>query len=146
MRWWFSDDAGDARSAEYLSRGLEAMSDGRTLRRYTAILAGLNILIWAAVLLTPHDVRYAFVQAQDLNRKISAIVFGLVLGIGMFFAYSLLRLRFPDVENQNLEADVMATYSYQAHSTFRWRVWLASAVFGVVNLLLLIAVDLWLTS
>ena len=146
MKWWFGDDDGDSRAAENLTRGIEAMSDRRTLRLYTAILAGLNILIWAAVLLVPHDVRDAFDRVAGLNQKISVVVLGLVLGIGLFLAYSLLRLKFPDVEDQNLEADVMATYSYQSHSTFRWRVWLASTIFGVVNLLLMIVINLWLTS
>ena len=146
MKFWFSDDDEDSRSAENLIRGIDAMSDRRTLRFYTAILAGLDLLIWAAVLLVPHDVRDAFTRVGGLNQKISVVVLGLVLGIGLFLAYSLLRLKFPQVEDQDFEADVMATYSYQSHSTFRWRVWLASTIFGVTNLLLMIVTNLWLTS
>ncbi len=142
----FNDEEKDERTAEYVNRGLEAMSDRTTLKRFLYIVLALNFLLWAAVILRPYDVRYAFERVSDVNNKISMIVLGIVFGLGMWITYSSLRLKFPDIEDQNLDSEVMATFAYQAHSSKRWFVWLIAVIGGVFNLLSMIFLDLFLTG
>ena len=75
------------------------------------------------------------------------IILGVPLGLGLFAAYCLLRIRFPDVEdNKNLASEMMASFTYQADSTRRWYIWLFSIVAGLANVALLILADLYLSG
>lgn len=136
--FWQADEESDDRVAEMLSDGVEAMSDRRTLFLFISILGGINLLIWASVLIVPADVRDAFERVSNVNQKISAIVLALIFGLGMWLSYALFRLKFPDIEEQRLDADVMGSFAYQSDSTKRFRVWLFSAVGGIVNVGLMI--------
>jgi hypothetical protein len=138
MRGFWQEDKSDDQFAEKLSRGVEAMSDRRTLIRFIWILGTINLLIWLSVLIVPVDVRDGFDTVSQLNRKVGGIVLALVLGLGMWLSYSLLRLKFPDIEEQRLDADVMGSFAYQSDSTKKYRVWLFSAIGGIVNLGLMI--------
>ena len=131
--FWRDDEDDDDQIAETLSRGVEAMSDRLTLLIFISILGGINLLIWASVLIVPADVRDGFERVSHVNQKISAIVLALVFGLGMWLSYALFRLKFPDIEEQKLDADVMGSFAYQSDSTKRYRVWLFSAVGGIVN-------------
>lgn len=146
MRGFWNDEDGDERTAANLNHALQRMADRTVLKRFFFVCLGLNVLIWISVLLFPRDVHGAFRSVHDASNKLSSTVLGLIFGIGMFLAYTIFRLRFPDIEEQDFNADVMATFAYQSRSTRRWRVWLVSTAFGVVNLILLVGLDLWLTS
>ena len=145
MKLW-DEDGSDDRTAERLNDAITRMNDRQVLFRFFAIMLVANLLIWICVLIFPEPVYHAFQRVNAANDKLSKVVLALVFGVGMFLAYSGLRFKFPDVEEQNLDSDVMATYAYQAHSTRRWFVWLGSTAFGIVNLLLLIVVTIWLNS
>ncbi len=146
MTWLLDDDESDARTAHHLDKGVEAMADRRTLLIFLAIMGGLNLLIWAAVLLVPEDVRSAFETVHGISNKISVVVLGLVFGVGLWFTYSLLRVKFPDIEDLNLDSTVFGSYVYHASSKKRWLVWLFSSLGGVVNLLAVVVATLLLTS
>ena len=114
------------------------MSDRRTLLRFIWILGTINLLIWASVLIVPADVRQAFDTVSAMNRKFGGLVLAIIFGLGMWLSYSLFRLKFPDIEEQQLDADIMGSFAYQSDSTKKYRVWLFSAVGGIVNVALMV--------
>jgi hypothetical protein len=136
----------DDRFAEKINAHVEAMSDRRLLLRYVLVLTAVNILIWLSVLIFPGGVRDGFTQVWDANSKLAAVVLAIGFGIGMWLTYGVFRLKFPDIEEQRLDADVMGSFAYQSNSTKRWMVWLGSAIGGLVNLLLLIGATIALSS
>jgi hypothetical protein len=73
-------------------------------------------------------------------------VIGFLFGIGFFFAYGLLRWKFPDIEASKMNDGPMSSFNYHAHSQKRWLVWLFATIAGVVNLLLLMIVDIGLSD
>lgn len=103
-------------------------------------------MIWAASLFLPVDVRDAFDRVHEVSDKLSKIVLAVPFALGMAITYSAFRLKFPDIEEQNLNADVMGSYAYQTHSQKRWLVWLFSTVGGVINLLLIIVATIFLST
>lgn len=134
----FGKEENDERFAERLNDSIEAMSDRRVLLRFLFVGAVLNVLIWLCVIIFPGDVREAFSRVNEASDKLSKVILALVFGLGMWVTYSLFRLKFPDIEEQRLDAEVMGSFAYQAHSSKRWMIWLFSVVGGVLNLLLLI--------
>ena len=70
----------------------------------------------------------------------------IVFGIGMWLTYAVFRLKFPVIEEQRLDAEVMGSFAYQSNSTKRWMVWVLSAVGGLVNVGLLVAVAMALSD
>lgn len=80
-----------------LTRGVEALSDRRTLKRYIIILSVVNVLIWASVLLVPNDVLWAFERISSIDGKLTGMVLAVVWGIGLWLTYSLFRLKYPQL-------------------------------------------------
>jgi hypothetical protein len=136
--FWQEDSDDDDQFAETVSRSVDAMSSRRTLLRFIYILGTINLLIWASVLIVPAAVRDGFDTVWNMNQKISMIVLALVFGVGMWLTYALLRLKFPDIEDQRLDDGVMASFAYQSLSIKRFKVWSISAVGGILNVVLLI--------
>lgn len=64
----------------------------------------------------------------------------------MWLTYALFRLKFSDLEDPGFNDEVLASFSYSLHSTKRWRVWLVSVIGGILNVLLLIFVEIFLTA
>lgn len=135
----------DEELAALVSRNIDAMSDRGTLRIYVAILAAANAVVWLSVILFPKDVGRAWDTVNDLDEKIGLAVLAIIFGLGMWLTYSLFRLKFPDLENPEFEKDVLASFNYSIHSTKRWRIWLVSVIGGVLNVLLLIFLDVFLS-
>jgi len=144
--FWQADSDDDDQVAETLSRSVDAMSDRRTLLRFIYILGTINLLIWASVLFVPAAVRDGFNRVWNVNQKISMIVLALVFGVGMWLTYALLRLKFPDIEDQRLDHSVMASFAYQSLSIKRFKVWSISAVGGILNVALLMIADIARTA
>jgi ABC-type antimicrobial peptide transport system permease subunit len=79
-----------------------------------------------------------------LSDKLGISILGFPFGFGLFTAYCLCRLKFPDIEDtKNLESEMMASFNYQSHSTKRWFIWLFSILFGVINVILLVLTTLF---
>lgn len=136
----------DDQFAARISAQVAAMSDRKLLLRYVLVLGTVNLLIWLSVLIFSGGVRDGFTRVWDVNNKIAMVVLAIVFGAGMWLTYALFRLKFPDIEEQRLDAEVMGSFAYQSNSTRRWMVWLLSAVGGLVNLLMLMMAAMALSS
>lgn len=132
--------------AESLNQGIEALANRRTLFYFLIFCGVANAILWLCVILFADWVTEIFLRVSDVNEKISAMVLGIPFGLGTFFVYSLFRLKFPDIEDQNTESDVMGSYNYQNHSTKRWHIWLVSIIGGVLNVLLLVITDIYFSG
>ncbi len=146
MNWPWDNEKDDERFAETLNDGVSALSDRATLIRFLALSGGVVVLIWIAVLFAPTDVRSAFATIHGLNNKMSVAILAIVFGLGMWLTYCFFRLKFPTIEETDLESDVLGSYAYQASSNRRWLVWLFSAVGGIVNLLAMAVVTIALSG
>ena len=143
--WEGQHERRDEEFAALVSRNIDAMSDRRTLRLYVTFLAAANALVWLSVILFPKDVGRAWATVNDLDEKIGLAVIAIVFGLGLWLTYSLFRLKFPDLEDPEFEKDVLASFNYSEHSTTRWRIWLVSVIGGVLNVLMLIFLDVFLS-
>jgi len=126
---------------------VDDLGDRRLLLRYLWIcLAGL-VAAWLSVMAIPNLVYQCFSLIFDLSDKLGIAALGLPFGLGLFTAYCLFRLKFPDIEdNKNLDSEIMASFNYQSDSTKRWFIWLFSILFGVINVILLILTTLFLSD
>ena len=126
----FEKEDSDDRFAEKINANVEAMSNRAVLVRYVLVLGAVNLLIWVNVLLFSGSVRDGFSQVWEASDRIAKVVLAIVFGIGMWLTYALFRLKFPDIGEQRLDAEVMGSFAYQSNSTKRWMVWVLSAVGG----------------
>lgn len=130
-----------------LTEIIEGLESRRTLLRFLAVWLTVDVFVWLAVLAAPHQIYQGFGLVYGLSDKLGLSTLGLPFAGGLFAAYCLLRLKFPDVEeNKNLDSEMMASFRYQEHSTKRWFIWMGAILCGVLNVLLLIGVDLYLTE
>lgn len=134
----------DREIADNLNRGVEALADRKTLHRSILVFGIFNLILWLSVLIFPAAVRSAFDTVYNVNSKIAIVVLGIPFGLGLYFTYSLFRLKFADIEDQNIESAPMGSFNYHSHSQKRWLVWVFSVLGGVLNLLLLILVNIGL--
>lgn len=144
--FWKNEEEDDDKVAENLSKGIENLADRRTLFFFLIFCGVSNAIIWLCVILFGEWIMEVFLRVADVNEKLSAIILGIPFGLGTFFVYSLFRLKFPDIEDQNAEFDVMGSYNYQNHSTKRRHIWLVSIVGGVFNVLLLVFADIYFSN
>lgn len=131
----------DEELADALSRGVAALSDRGVHRTTLAILSTINALIWLSVLIVPHDVSATWVNVTDLDAKLGVMLVGTVFGIGMWLTSALLRLKYPDIEDQSVDDGVFSSVSYHARAHLRFRVWVGSTAGGVVNALAIAIVE-----
>lgn len=128
------------------SDGLDAMSDRRTLFRYILIPISINIFLLLAVILSPDGVFSLLENEFSISARFLLLVSAFVVGIGGWITYSLLRLKFPNVEESNMESKVFGSFEYQSQSNKHYIIWLASILGGTLNLTALIVVDLLLSG
>ena len=136
----------DREIADNLNKVVEGLSDRKTLYRFVIVLGVLNLVLWLAVLIFPSYVRNAWQSVYNVSGKIAMAALGIPFGLGLYLTYSLFRLKFADIEDQNIESAPMGSFNYHSHSQKRWMVWVFSVLGGVLNLLLLIAADLGLSG
>ena len=139
MLWDEDDNDNSERLASTVNKLLGNVGPRKKLLRLLYCVGTLNLIIWAVCLIFPTEIKDALGRVHDLNNKLSMIVLGLPFSLGMTATYSLFRLKYPDIEEQDLDSDMMGSYNYQSHSQRRWLVWLFSTIGGVVNLILLAA-------
>jgi len=120
--FWNEEEAED-RLGDNLNNFVDGMADRRNLIRFLLFCGFANLLIWLCVIIFPAAVRDSFVLVNEVSDKISKATLAVPFGLGLFFTYSLFRLKFPDVEEQKLDSDLMASFHYQAHSLRRWWIW-----------------------
>lgn len=133
-------------AADY-SQIAEDLGDRRLLFRFLWICLTGNIIIWLCVFLIPNLVYKFSSLIFGLSDKIGMSLLGVPFGFGLFFAYCLARLKFPDVEDDNnLESEMMSSFNYQTRSTKRWFIWLFSILAGVTNVVFLVLTTLVLSG
>lgn len=132
--------------ANNLSQAVDNMADRQFLFRFLLFCGSVNLIVWFCVVAFPETVRDSFILVNEVSDKISKATLAVPFGLGLFFAYSLFRLKFPDIEEQNLANDLMASYHYQSQSLKRWWIWLFSVIAGVLNVLLLIFINIFLSA
>ena len=143
------EDRHERRDEEFhrtMMHHVDALSHRPTLKIYIAVLAGIDLLLWAAVLIRPFDVMTAFRKVGNVDDKLVAFFIAVVWGLGMWLTYSLFRLKFPDLENSPKEKGVMSGFAAQENSTRKVRIWVVSVAGGVLNLLALAIVEGLLVS
>jgi len=133
----------DEEFAALLTSAVDALSHRRTLWTYLAILGSANAIIWLSVIVFPRDVMGGWFTVTDLDHRFGAVLIAILFGIGMWFTYSLFRLKFPDLENPKFQHEVLSSFNYSMHTTKRWRVWLFAVIGGVLNVLLLVILELF---
>lgn len=129
-----------------ITRIIGGMSNKIFLLRFLWISASINLAVWLCVVFFHQAVNQAYTRVFDLSDKIGVGILVFPLMFGFFIAYSLCRLKFPDLEENELQSEMMASYSYQAHSMRRWYIWLFSILGGVLNVVLLFLVNLYLND
>lgn len=146
MEFFRNQEESDQRLAENLNKAIDNLSDKQTLKRFLWIISAVNLFIWLSVLIFPQAVRDGFTTVSGVSDKIAKITLAVPFGIGFYITYAIFRLKFPDIEEQNVETGPMAAYEYNTKSLKRWRVWFFSAGGGILNVLLLIITDIFLST
>ncbi|MEK7724213.1 MAG: hypothetical protein AAB336_07705 [Acidobacteriota bacterium] len=134
----------DEAIAKNFSSVVDSMADRRVLWRLFLIGILANSLIWMAVLLMPEMVYKGFNLISVVSDKLGKALLGIPLFFTAFTVYALFRFKFPDIEEQKLESEMMSTFVYQANSAKRFWIWISSITFGIINTALLVVADLYL--
>ena len=133
----------DDRYSSWISRGMDALDDRPTLKRFFYVLLVLEGAYWSLVLFLPLEVFRFFEFLDEWSNKGIVIVVGIVFGTGLYIAYVLFRFKFPNLEDTPPEGGpVIGAYTQQAGNERKFRVWIASVVVGILNLLTLTIVEL----
>jgi hypothetical protein len=140
------DEIANEKFDESLTKIVDGLSNRKSLFRFLWIFAALNVFIWITVSLFHNFVNERFRQIFDISDKAGLGILLVPFFIGIFITYSLCRLKFPDIEENKLQSEMMASYSYQAHSMKRWYIWLFSIFGGVLNVVLLVLLNLYLNE
>ena len=140
------DEIANEKFDESLTKIVDGLSNRKSLFRFLWIFAALNVFIWITVSLFHKFVNERFRQIFDISDKAGLGILLVPFFIGIFITYSLCRLKFPDIEENKLQSEMMASYSYQAHSMKRWYIWLFSIFGGVLNVVLLVLLNLYLNE
>ena len=140
------DEIANEKFDESLTKIVDGLSNRKSLFLFLWIFAALNVFIWITVSLFHNFVNERFRQIFDISDKAGLGILLVPFFIGIFITYSLCRLKFPDIEENKLQSEMMASYSYQAHSMKRWYIWLFSIFGGVLNVVLLVLLNLYLNE
>jgi len=142
---FWNDEEADDQLADNLNKIVDGMAEKRNLIRFLLFCGFANLIIWLCVIIFPAVISDSFVLVNDVSDKIGKATLAVPFGLGLFLAYSLFRLKFPDIEEQKLDSDLMASYRYQAHSLKRWWIWFFSVLAGILNVLLLMTLAIFLS-
>lgn len=134
----------DTKIARNFSKAVDSMADRMILRRFLLIGVLSNFLIWSAVFLMPEMIYKGFSLVNTFSNKLSLGLLGIPLIFTTFTIYALFRLKFPDIEEQRLDSEIMSSHTYQINSGKRYIIWVCSFSVGIVNTILLIFADIYL--
>jgi len=125
-----------------ISQFVEDMGD-KSVSNGFLILSGIALIIsWLSVLLFSNFAVFFYEKLGGFTSKPVTIILLVPFFAGFIFAYSVFRLKFPDMEeNKLLESDLMASLDYQNNSNKRWFLWIFSILTGLANVFLLIVVS-----
>ena len=132
----------DMRTAADMVELVASLSDGKLLKRFLLKCLAINLLVWVVAVVFAGPVYR--IMSVVLSSKFGMLFLGIPLVFGMFLTYCLLRLKFSTIEETRmLDSELMGSYSYQRESSRHWMVWVLSVLGGVLNVLFLIATNLY---
>lgn len=140
------DEKRDESFDRSITEMVEALAHKPALFRFLRNFVVLNTIIWLVSLFFYERVNRYYFQVFDSSNEAGIGILLVPFLLGAFITYALCRLKFPDIEDNKLQSEMMASYSYQAHSTKRWYVWLFSILGGVFNAVLIVLVNLYLNG
>jgi hypothetical protein len=121
------------------SRGLTAMTTDMRSRRHsfraTVVSFTIVLISWLLLLLLPQFIHYLVIAVSLITSKGGLILLLVPLVSMLFGVYSLFRLWFPDLENEEHEAGLMQSYQYQSDSHKAYKVWVVSSIAATLNTL-----------
>ncbi|MEQ1764492.1 MAG: hypothetical protein ABL984_15285 [Pyrinomonadaceae bacterium] len=124
----------DEETAATLIDVTEALGIESIRRRFFLRFALANLVVWVLVGAFAGWLYYLFTEVFSLTDTPGLIAVLVPFVIGFYGAYSFLRIRMPNVEdNKHLESEMLSTYHYNADSTKRWFVWVGAVTFGLLN-------------
>jgi hypothetical protein len=143
---FWDDDKEDRASAEQFTLAVDSLSNRRSINRLQLVGLFGNLVIWGIVIFFPFYVYRLFDLSWAISNKLGAGILGIPLMLTVFSVYSIFRRRMPNLEDQKLESEMMASFGYQEQATKRWRIWIFSFVIGIINTFLLVSIDFILTN
>lgn len=139
-------DETDSRIDEGFSKGIELLSDRSNIYRALIVLGICNLILWLSVLIFPSFVGSVWANVGRVSDKVAVALLGIPFGLGLYLTYSIFRLKFDDVEHQNVESTPLGSFNYQSQSQKRYLIWLFSVLGGVLNTVLMVLTDIFLTG
>jgi hypothetical protein len=104
-----------------LTEIVEAMNNANLLRRVLYISSVGNLLVWIICIIFSDKIVYMSGFLGGITSKPVTIALLILFFLGIFMAYSVFRLKFPDIENNKLlESKFMSSIEYQENSNKRW--------------------------
>lgn len=140
------DEKGDAKIARNFSNVVDSMANKWILLRFIWLGIVANFLIWVSVFLLPTTIYTGFGVIGKVSSKIMVGLLGIPLIFTTLTVYALFRLKFPDIEEQKLDSEIMSSVVYQSNSAKRFWIRISSFAVGVTNTGLLILADLTLSK
>lgn len=140
------DEKRDEHIDKSITEIVEALSDKSVLYRFLRNCTVLNTIVWFVAVFFYEAANYYYLQIAGMSNEAGIGILLVPFFLGTFITYSLWRLKFPDIEDNNLQSGMMASYSYQSHSMKRWYIWFFSLVGGVANVILLCLVNVCLNE
>lgn len=141
---FWENEKEDTRIAKNYTAIVDSMEYRKMLWRLFLIGILTNFLLWSAVFLMPEKIYQGFTLVSGLSDKLGIGLLAIPLFFTAFTVYSLFRFKFPDIEEQKLDSEMMSTFAYQKNSAKRFWIWVGSFATGTVNTLMLIFADLYL--
>lgn len=137
----------DAEIARSLAETIDDLGNAGRRKNFFLLCISVNVIIWLTSVLFADYVYDGYSTVIVLSNKIAIAGLGIPFSLGLYSAYTALRMRFTDVEdNKHLGSDMMASFSYQESSTKRWTVWVISAAAGVLNVLGLVLITSYMAD
>ena len=125
-----------------LSQFVDDMAHRRVQRGFLFIAGAVLGLSWLCVFLFSNFAVYFFDKLGGIASKPVFFLLCIPFLAGFAFAYSICRMKFPDMEeNKLLESDLMASLDYQSSSNKRRFLWIFSILTGLLNVILLAIVS-----
>jgi hypothetical protein len=143
---FWKDEEEESKLSKWFFGQIEGRAPNYTLKQFLSLCLIVNIAIWFVVLVFPNYVYSAVNYATMVSDKLLWVIIGIPLWFSAWFVYCLFRLKFPDIDEETLDSEIMSSYSFQNNSTKHWKIWIASITFGVVNAALLVFADLSLAT
>ncbi len=105
--------------------------------RMFALAIAINAFSWLLVLFTPTFVSKLVTACALIFPKGAALLLAPATGFTMMGVFSLLRVYFPE-QNQEVESDqVMGSYVHEINSSLTWKLWTVSCGVAGVHAILL---------